>query len=289
MQYASWMALEPVPFVPEILLHQGDDLHALWEATGLEAPPFWAFPWLGGQALARYVLDHPTTVAGRRVLDLATGSGIVALAARKAGAAHVLAVDVDPLAGEAVEANAAANGLDVVWWCADLLDEPVPDVDVVLVADALYDKDLAPRVVRWLDGFDGDVLVGDPLRDYFPRAGMVPVADYEIPTTRELEGVTRKRTRVFAPVRVTPRLQAFVRRSFADPQDVLDLLVGLPFQAYGRQDVERVHAALVLPAGGDVDEVRSRVALCTRDWRDALVAGGLGDVGWERVLDERLG
>jgi predicted nicotinamide N-methyase len=201
MRFASWLALEPVPFVPELLLHQADDLQGLWEAvvedTGLEPPPYWAFAWLGGQAVARLVLDEPELVRGKRVLDLATGSGIVALAARKAGAASVLAVDIDPLAEEAVCANAAANDLEVTWWCADLLDAPVPDVDVVLAADVLYDRDMAPRVMRWLQAFDGDVLVGDPGRDYLPQQGLDPVAEYQIPTTRELEGVTLKRTRVF--------------------------------------------------------------------------------------------
>jgi predicted nicotinamide N-methyase len=201
VQFASWLALVPVPFVPELLLHQADDLHGLWQAvlaeTGQEAPPYWAFAWLGGQAVARHLLDRPDVVRGKRVLDLATGSGIVALAARKAGAAHVLAVDIDPLAGEAVAANAAANGLDVTWWCADLLDQPVPDVDVVLAADVLYDKDMAPRVMAWLQAFEGTVLVGDPGRDYLPQRGLIEVAGYDIPTTRELEGVSVKRTRVF--------------------------------------------------------------------------------------------
>ena len=205
MQFASWLALEPVPFVPELLLHQADDMHALWEEvtalTGQEAPPYWAFPWLGGQAVARYVLDNPAVVAGRRVLDLATGSGLVALAARKAGAAHVLANDIDPIAGEVVLANAEANDLDVVWWCADLLDQPVPDVEVLFAGDILYDKDIAPRVMRWLQAFEGLVLVGDPGRDYLPQQGLVEVASYDIPTTRELEGVTLKRTRVFTLTR----------------------------------------------------------------------------------------
>jgi predicted nicotinamide N-methyase len=201
VQFASWLALEPVPFVPELVLHQADDMHALWEEvtalTGQESPPYWAFPWLGGQAVARYLLDNPAVVAGRRVLDLATGSGLVALAARRAGAAHVLANDIDPIAGEVVLANAAANDLDVTWWCADLLDAPVPDVDVLFAGDILYDRDLAPRVMRWLQAFEGPVYVGDPGRDYLPRQGLVEVASYEIPTTRELEGVTLKRTRVF--------------------------------------------------------------------------------------------
>src|SRR4051812_40484315 len=176
-------------------------MHALWEEvterTGQETPPYWAFPWLGGQALARYLLDNPAVVAGRRVLDLATRSGLVALAARKAGAAHVLANDIDPIAGDVVLANADAHPLQGGWWCADLLDEPVPDVDVVFAGDVLYDKDIAPRVMRWLQAFDGLVLVGDPGRDYLPQQGLVEVAAYEIPTTRELEGVILKRTRVF--------------------------------------------------------------------------------------------
>ncbi|MCU1601970.1 MAG: nicotinamide N-methylase [Frankiales bacterium] len=202
MQFASWLALEPVPFVPELLLHQADDMHALWEEvtalTGQEAPPYWAFPWLGGQAVARWVLDHPDAVAGKRVLDLATGSGLVALAARRAGAAHVLANDIDPIAGEVVLANAQANDLEITWWCRDLLDEPPPDVDVVFAGDILYDRDIAPRVMRWLQLVEGPVVLGDPGRDYLPQQGLVEVASYEIPTTRELEGVSVKRTRVFA-------------------------------------------------------------------------------------------
>lgn len=198
------MALVPVPFVPEVLLHQADDMHGLWEAVGGAAPPYWAFPWLGGQALARYVLDTDV-VAGRRVLDLATGSGLVALAAVRAGAASVLACDIDPLSGEAVQANAQANGLPgelvqggaLTWTGVDLLAGPVPDVDVLLAGDVLYDKDMAPRVLHWLRTFDGTVLLGDPGRDYLPRDGLVEVATYDIPTTRELEGATVKRTRVF--------------------------------------------------------------------------------------------
>jgi len=201
MQFASWLALEPVPFVPELLLHQANDMHGLWEevkaVTGTEPPPYWAFPWLGGQAVARFVLDRPEVVRGKRVLDLATGSGVVALAARRAGAAGVLANDIDPLAGEAVRANAAANGLDVTWECKDLLEEPPPDVDVVFAGDILYDRDTAPRVMRWLQACAAEVYVGDPGRDYLPQQGLVQVASYEIPTTRELEGVLVKRTRVF--------------------------------------------------------------------------------------------
>jgi predicted nicotinamide N-methyase len=197
VQFASWLALEPVPFVPEVLLHQADDMHALWEAVGTTAPPYWAFPWVGGQALARHVLDHPDVVRGLRVLDLATGSGLVAIAALHAGAGQVLAADTDPLSGEAVRANAAANGVSVTWTGLDLLDGPVPAVDVVLAGDVLYEKDMAGRVLRWLQEFGGLVLLGDPGRDYLPQQGLVALASYEIPTTRELEGVTLKRSRVF--------------------------------------------------------------------------------------------
>jgi predicted nicotinamide N-methyase len=197
MQFASWLALEPVPLVPELLLHQAVDMHGLWEAVGGAAPPYWAFPWLGGQAVARYVLDHAEVVRGRTVLDLATGSGLVAMAARRAGARSVLACDIDPLAGEAVEANAAANRLAVAWLQADLLDGPPPAVDVLLAGDVLYEQGMAGRVLAWLDSFDGVVLLGDPGRDYLPHGRFTEVAAYDVPTTRELEGAVIKRTRVF--------------------------------------------------------------------------------------------
>lgn len=196
MKFASWLALEPVPFVPEVRLHQADDMHGLWEAVGGDAPPYWAFPWLGGQALARFVLDHPV-VTGKRVLDLATGSGIVAIAAVLAGASSVLACDVDPLAGEAVAANARANGVVVPFTQDDLLEGPVPDVDVVLAGDVLYEQAMAGRVLGWLASFNGMVLLGDPGRDYLPHGRFREVAAYDVPTTRELEGMSVKRTRVF--------------------------------------------------------------------------------------------
>jgi len=202
VQFASWLAVEPIPFVPEVLLHQADDLQGLWEATGAAAPPYWAFAWLGGQALARYVLDGDH-VRGKRVLDLATGSGLIAIAARKAGAQSVLAADIDPLSREAVEANTAANRTDVMWTGLDLLDGPVPHVEVVLAGDVLYEQVMAARVLTWLRGFAGTVLLGDPGRDYLPQTGLTELASYDIATSRELEGVPVKRTRVFTLTRAT--------------------------------------------------------------------------------------
>jgi predicted nicotinamide N-methyase len=197
MKFASWLALEPVPFVPEVLLHQADDMHGLWQAVGGDSPPYWAFPWLGGQAVARLVLDRPSLVRGRAVLDLATGSGLVAIAALRAGASEVLAADIDPLAAEAVRANATANEVEVPFTSADVLEGQVPSVDVVLAGDVLYEKAMAERVLGWLRSFNGVVLLGDPGRDYLPHGRFREVAAYEIPTTRELEGVTVKLTRVF--------------------------------------------------------------------------------------------
>ena len=197
MQHARWLGVLPVPAVPELLLHQADDLQGLWEATGSSSPPYWAFPWLGGQALARYVLDQPSAVAGLRVLDVATGSGLVALAALRAGAASVLACDIDPLAAEAVAANAAVNDLVVPFTGADLLDGPVPDVDVVLAGDVVYEAEMAARVLAWLRTARVPALLGDPGRHYLPQTGLRELASYDVPTTRELEGVTSKLVRVY--------------------------------------------------------------------------------------------
>ena len=197
--YRARLSLRPAPNVPELLLHQADDIHELWQETGPDGPPpYWAFAWLGGQALARHVLDHPHLVRDRQVLDLATGSGLVALAAARAGAASVLAVDVDPLAGEAVAANGVANGLDVDWLCGDLLDGAAPEVDVVLAADVLYDREMAPRMLAWLRSCDADVLVADPGRDYCPAHELTEVASYTLPADLALEGMPRRRTRIFA-------------------------------------------------------------------------------------------
>lgn len=193
--------------MPELQLHLADDMDVAWATLQTELddgelpPPFWAFAWLGGQAVSRYLLDHPEELSGRRVLDLATGSGLCALAARLAGAAEVTAVDVDPLAAAAARLNAAANGLEVRVQVADLLDGPPPEADVLLAGDVFYDAAMSDRVLPWLLGVHRAgvrVLVGDPTRHYLPRALLRELAAYDVPTTRDLEGVELKTARVYA-------------------------------------------------------------------------------------------
>jgi predicted nicotinamide N-methyase len=193
------------PLVPELQLHLADDMDQAWTSLQTELddgdlpPPFWAFAWLGGQALARYVLDRPDLARGRRVLDLATGSGLCALAARRSGASAVTAVDVDPFAVEAARLNAGLNGLALHLRCVDPLDDAAPDVDVVLAGDVFYDAAMSARVQPWLldaARAGADVIVGDPGRHYLPRALCTELASYEVPTTRALEGVERKTVRV---------------------------------------------------------------------------------------------
>ena len=198
--------LQAPPHTPELRLHLADEITPIWKLTeealaelGLP-PPFWAFAWAGGQALARYVLDRPELVAGKRVLDFASGSGIVGIAAARAGAAHVLCADIDGFCAEAAALNAAANGVSIESTDADLLDAAPPDVDVLLVADICYEKPLAERVMAWLGAAKAagtTVLMGDPGRSYFPRTGLTKLAEYQVPTTRELEDQEVKMTAVW--------------------------------------------------------------------------------------------
>ncbi|GIE80422.1 ribosomal protein L11 methyltransferase [Actinoplanes philippinensis] len=192
----------PVPFVPEVSLFQAEDPIALWEATESagtpQPPPFWAFAWAGGQALARHILDAPELVAGRSVLDLATGSGLVAVAAAKAGATPVTANDIDPLSLAAAQANAEANGVRVTTVEADLLDSD-DRYGVVLAGDVFYSREMAGRVLPFLRRAAGRgslVLVGDPGRAYLPE-DLIQRAVYDVPVIEELESMPIRRTTVW--------------------------------------------------------------------------------------------
>jgi predicted nicotinamide N-methyase len=198
------------PLVPEIALHLAHEALPLWlkteeqlETEGLP-PPFWAFAWAGGQALARYVLDHRESVRGRRIVDLASGSGIVAIAAMKADAAFALAADVDLFAVAATGMNAALNGVSLETTAADLLATEAPSDATILVGDFFYQRSLADAALAWLTqaaGRGADILIGDPGRSYLPKDLLVPVAEYGVPVSRELEDSETKRTKVwrFAP------------------------------------------------------------------------------------------
>ena len=198
--------LQSPPHVPEVRLYLADDATPLWrltepelEALGLPAP-FWAFAWAGGQGLARYVLDHPQTVASRRVLDFAAGSGLAAIAAMRAGAAAALAADIDDFCGDAVALNAEANGVRVGFTARDLLAAPPPDVDLILAGDICYEAPLAGRVLAWLETAQSKgarVLIGDPGRSYFPKTGLIRLAEYRTQTPRGLEDQEVRRTGVW--------------------------------------------------------------------------------------------
>jgi predicted nicotinamide N-methyase len=198
--------LQTVPHAPEIRLYVADEITPIWKMTeealdelGL-APPFWAFAWAGGQAIARYLIDNPDEARGKAVLDFASGSGLCAIAAVKAGADRVLACDIDPFCRAAIALNAAANGVTIDSTIANLLDHPPPAVDLILAGDICYEKPLAERVLAWLAqgaASGSRILIGDPGRTYFPRTGLTQLAQYEVETTRELEDFEIKRTGVW--------------------------------------------------------------------------------------------
>jgi predicted nicotinamide N-methyase len=199
--------LLPPPLVPEVKLHLAEESLPIWRKTEEELgemnvpPPYWAFAWAGGQALARYLLDHPDIVSGRRVLDIGTGSGLTAVAAALAGAAHVLAADIDTLALAAVALNAEANGVAVETTDENLLaGAPDRAFGVVLVGDLFYERELADSVAAFIAAAAAAgavVLIGDPGRSYFPRDHFKAVAEYRVPVTRELEDAEIKRTSVW--------------------------------------------------------------------------------------------
>lgn len=201
---ANTMLLAP-PLVPEVRLHLAHEALPLWEKTEEELgelglpPPFWAFAWAGGQALARYILDDPALVSGGRVLDFASGSGLVAIAASKAGAAEVTASEIDRFALTAIAANIEANGVRVTIAEADAIGSD-EGWDTVLVGDAFYEKPLAERLLGWLQALAGrgaTVLVGDPGRTYLPKQRLTRLATYDVPVTRALEDAEIKRTSVW--------------------------------------------------------------------------------------------
>ncbi|MEQ1710892.1 MAG: 50S ribosomal protein L11 methyltransferase [Hyphomicrobium sp.] len=202
---ANTRLLSP-PLVPEIMLHLADESLAVWQKTEEELgeinvpPPFWAFAWAGGQALARYVLDNATLVSRKSVLDLGAGSGLAALAAKRAGARRVLAADIDAISLAAVALNADVNGLAVETTQDDLLAAPPRPFEIVLVGDLFYERQLAERVLAYCEAAKAGgalVLIGDPQRNYFPRDRFRCVGRYEVPVTLELEDAEIKRTAVW--------------------------------------------------------------------------------------------
>jgi predicted nicotinamide N-methyase len=195
-----------VPLVPEIRLHLAEESMSIWQKTEEELgqmnvpPPYWAFAWAGGQALARYLLDNAALVAGRTVLDLGAGSGLTSIAAMKAGAASVLAADVDRYALVAVALNGEANGVRIETTDADLLASAPGSFDAILVGDMFYERALAERALAFVEtarAKGAEVLVGDPRRSYFPKESFRKVAEYSVPVTRDLEDMEIKHTAVW--------------------------------------------------------------------------------------------
>ncbi|WP_436837365.1 class I SAM-dependent methyltransferase [Micromonospora matsumotoense] len=201
------LRLVPTPFVPEVRLHLAEDAIVWWARMEAAAgrtlpPPFWASAWAGGQALARHLLDHPHLAAGRRVLDLAAGSGLVAIAAALTGATQVVANDVDPYAVAAVTVNARANRVRVQARHGDLLDDDATPADLLVAGDVLYDRELADRVLPYLRraaASGTQVLVGDPDRGHLPWDVLEVVASYPVPTTEPSVDSPVRRVQVLRP------------------------------------------------------------------------------------------
>ena len=207
MNYTAFIhqhtVLLPVPIVSEVKLHLAQEAIPIWQKTeeqlgemGLP-PPFWAFAWAGGQALARYVLDNPNHVAGKTILDLASGSGLVGIAAMKAGATSVLAADIDAFAVAAIALNAKANDCDITSTSEDLLNGAPQNFDVILVGDLFYEKETAARCLAYLEKSRAEILIGDPARAYLPKEKLTCVAQYAVPVSRDLEDSEIKKTFVW--------------------------------------------------------------------------------------------
>ena len=190
------------PLVPEMRLHLATEVVPLWRKTEEELeqmgvpPPYWAFAWAGGQALSRYILDHPEEVAGKRVLDFGSGSGMIAIACMKAGAATVLAADIDVYAVASIALNTKANDVQVEVTSDDVIGRECV-WDVILIGDMCYERPLAERLLAWLQSCGARVLLGDPGRSYFPKSGVGKLATYRVQTTRELEDREIRETSVY--------------------------------------------------------------------------------------------
>ena len=198
------LPLVPVPSVPEIHLHQAGPKSGLWRLAELDddfGAPYWAYPWGGGLALARYVLDHPEIFDGHRILDLGSGSGLVAIAAAKSGAKEVIAADIDRYAVTAIRLNAEANAAEVLPVFGDLMERPPPAVDTILIGDLFYEPDLAERVSIFVDRClraNIAVLIGDPGRAFLPRSRLELLAEYPGPDFGDGHQVPQTRNGVFA-------------------------------------------------------------------------------------------
>ena len=198
--------LGAAPLVPELALYLADAVMPLWEMTEADLerqgvpPPYWAFAWPGGQAVARLILDRPELVKARRVLDLGAGGGIAAIAAMRAGALRATANDIDALALAAIALNAAANGVTIDALGRDLLDDPARDWDIILAGDLCYEKPMAGRVMGWLRtaaSTGTTVLLGDPGRAYAPADGLYKLGDFAVPVSRDLEDRDIRHTAVW--------------------------------------------------------------------------------------------
>ncbi|MGB0747416.1 MAG: class I SAM-dependent methyltransferase [Magnetospiraceae bacterium] len=198
-------AIDSPPLVPELRFHLATEIAPIWKATEVELqrvcePPFWAFCWPGGQALARYILDNPDQVAGKRVLDFASGCGIAGFAAAKAGAYYVLVNDVDPMAMTAIALNGALNGVSVETHGQDLVGAENPGWDLVLAGDICYEQPLAGRVKAWLQELaqsGAEVWLADPGRAYAPDTEITPLVTYTVPTSLELEDQEKRVTTLY--------------------------------------------------------------------------------------------
>lgn len=202
---ANTLLHEP-PLIPEIKLHLASEIVPIWQMTEEELersglpPPFWAFAWAGGQALSRYILDHPEVVRGKRVLDFGSGSGLIAIAAMKAGASSVLAADIDPFATASIGLNAQMNDVSIVVTSDNLIGSPNRGWDVILIGDMCYERPLAENIETWVRSLiagGAEAFIGDPGRTYLPKTGLEKLISYAVKTTRELEDTDVRNTSVW--------------------------------------------------------------------------------------------